>query len=360
MTDLRLKIEKIRPSQRTVTLKPARYPKTFRNIRRVLINTISNQKDEKMQDLSPHEQCSEKGGHLQKSRNPRVVRLKCNNDISNSRVAENVEPKRFISLTYPEQAFNQSRKTSNDNSSSRKFISLDETENSDNNDPGWDKLRKLSDLEDFRRYANSVFGNQNVNPNVCISYHGFKRLHVQILHRREKRFKAPLSKEIASDGDGKGVKRKNLCPQSIPAIKRCKIGMIDFETYVKKLCQALADHKILKVKNWLESHFWYGSHWKSKSGLVPGKELAERNWRYTLRHFIQSMEETESVYRSMCCDQQRIIDRGSKLTISYTELEKVIDFEKCFGQFVRFYGPNEEISCKWCKYLEGIDVWHPY
>lgn len=239
-----------------------------------------------------------------------------------------------------------------------KFVSRDDMENLDNDDPGWDKLRKLKDIAEFKRYANAVFGNKNVNPNVCMSHHGFKKLQNKILSRRRKRF--GLATEIRPNNVNAGDKRKLPDPEQMPIIKRCKIGLMNFQVYVTKLCQALADHKLLKEYNWLSSYYLNGCFWQSKCGIAPGKPLAERNWRYTIRHFIHSMEETESLYRAMCCDQKRVIGNGSNLTISYSELEKVIDLERLFGQFVRFYGPNEEINCKWCGYLEGQKVWHPY
>merc|ERR1712080_337568 len=125
-------------------------------------------------------------------------------------------------------------------------------------------------------------------------------------------------------------KRKLLeYPQNqTPLMKRPKL---DFESYVMEIRKAMSAHKLLKTNNSYANYYWYGSYWNSKSGLVPGEKLTKRNWRFTLRHFNKSIEETKSIYLSICCDQIHAIKEGSNLFLSHEELKKVTDLEKLYG-----------------------------
>lgn len=72
------------------------------------------------------------------------------------------------------------------------------------------------------------------------------------------------------------------------------------------------------------------------------------------------MKEAKSIYESMCCDGINFKNERSKLSIVTKEVQKVKDLEILYGQFVRFYGSNEEVKCKWCTSLDENEVWHPY
>lgn len=242
------------------------------------------------------------------------------------------------------------------------YISKNEAENADNNDPRWEELRKLNHIEEFKKYANSVFDFQSSNPNICQTHHGYKRKQLHIKSIRRKRFEknASLKNHVNSAKDTcKGIKRKALeYPENQPPLtKRPKL---EFESYVMEIRKAMSNHKLPKTNNSYANYYWHGSYWNSKSGLVQGEELTKRNWRFTLRHFNKAVEETKSIYLSMCCDEIHAMKDGLNLFMSHEELKKITDLEKLYGQFVRFYGPNEEIKCKWCKAIEGQDVWHPY
>lgn len=238
-----------------------------------------------------------------------------------------------------------------------KFISTNEKENADINDPNWKKIKNLKDIEEFKKYANSVFDFQNSNPNICETYHGYKRKQLRSFYNRQKRFKSPSEKSSGNDEqyNPECRKRKAVIDGPVsqgPFMKRPKV--VDFGSYVENIRKALAEQKLNKTT------IWHGSYCKSKSGLAPGEALAKRNWRFTLRHLQKSMEETKSILSSMCCDELHVKKVDSELFLSYEELKKVVDSERLFGQFVKFYGPNEEVRCRFCTHLDGYDVRHPY
>jgi len=357
MTDLRQKLDKVtKTCAKLGPLQFGRFPRIIRNCRKIVHSNIHSHDGKALPPFVHNQNLGMKNpDSVGSSHFRRIAKFSGIGEVEKLKNPQNSNHERIVRITYP----NESKifgKIQNHFSRTEKFISQDDSENCDNEDPGWDEIRKLSNLEDFRKYANSVFDKQIANPNICHSYHGFKRKRLDILYRRRKRFNMQEPTVELPKNCKEIMKRKNLDRPINPVIKRCKFGTIDFQAYVAQVCQALADHKLLKEYNWHGS----GHSRRSNCGMVPGKELAERNWRYILRHFIHSMEETKSIYSSMCCDEIRIIGNGSTLKLSYLELEKVIDLEKLFGRFVRFYGPNEEINCKWCRFLEGRNVWHPY
>jgi hypothetical protein len=72
------------------------------------------------------------------------------------------------------------------------------------------------------------------------------------------------------------------------------------------------------------------------------------------------MEDMKSCITSISCDNHHIANEDSGLYLSYEELKKTTDLEMIFGQFIKFYGPNEEVKCKDCTAMDGFPVWHQY
>ena len=61
------------------------------------------------------------------------------------------------------------------------FVSKDEEENKDLNDPGWDTVRNLKDDHERRQFAISSFGNiEPADPTKNMSYHGYLRQQLRI------------------------------------------------------------------------------------------------------------------------------------------------------------------------------------
>jgi hypothetical protein len=262
---------------------------------------------------------------------------------------------------------------------STEFVSTDNSENADNNDPNWNELKRLKGVLEFKRYANSIFDFQKSNPNICQSHHGFRKQRA-ILNRQSHVIDHTLLNHEK--------KRTPVSEMHPPPIKRQKIAEVD--PNVNEFDASIPDDKMVgsvgkgssdeshdtlksenilnKNQNWIDFDKYKEEIQAaiSKHKLVPNfgssftKLLAERNCGFTLRHFQEAMKETKSIYESMCCDGMNVKNERSKLSIVTEEVKKVKDLEIVYGQFVKFYGSNEEVKCKWCTSLDKNEVWHPY
>lgn len=135
-----------------------------------------------------------------------------------------------------------------------------------------------------------------------------------------------------SSSDGGDRKRKATSdPEEMPSAKRQKL--ITFDKYEKEMRRELMKHN-----------------------LINPEEKGRNNWKYSIRHFKKSMQETIS-FLKMYSNQQ---EDDEKVYMTEEELKTNCCVELMFRQFVQYYGANAIRKCNDCSEMDNEEVRHRY
>jgi len=247
------------------------------------------------------------------------------------------------------------------------FVSTDATENADITSEEWNQLKSLKNDNERMSHAMKKFGNKKQGePNRNMSLHGFKRaliaksnpncLSLREENKANPRFYEKRRFNIVQIKDGKiqttytdqkdldtiGSKRKAGEHESMPPAKKPKL--IKFKEYEEKIVAALTKYKKPKLGEPKDKH-------------DMGKIL--KYWRYYMRHFKSSMEETKAFFQYY----SEFKDSDNNCMMTKDELKSNICQEMIFYQFTLTYGNNPVARCKDCEEVDktmGREVLHPY
>lgn len=129
-----------------------------------------------------------------------------------------------------------------------------------------------------------------------------------------------------SDGKRKAMNY----PEEMPAAKRQKL--ITFDIYEKEMRYEIQKSFTQRI-------------------------VDNKYWKYKVRHFKKSIEETKSFLR-MYSNQTEKMD--NKVYMSEKELIANCNIELIFRQFFQYYGANEIRNCPDCSNMDKEDILHPY
>jgi len=247
------------------------------------------------------------------------------------------------------------------------FVSTDATENADIASEEWNQLKSLTNDNERMSHAMLKFGNKRKGePNRNMSIHGFKRAtlarndskHLELRNENkanvnfyEKRrlnivqIKEGKIETTLTDpqlGDSKNKKRKAGDHDEMPKAKKPKL--VKFKDYEEKIMAALIKYKKPKLGD-------------PKDKFDQSKIL--KYWRYYLRHFKCSMEETKAFFQYY----SEFKDSDNNCYMTQDELKANICQEMIFYQFTLTYGNNPVSRCKDCEEVDktmGREVLHPY
>lgn len=249
--------------------------------------------------------------------------------------------------------------------SNKAFVSTDATENADIKDEAWDKIKNMKTDQERMNHAQKRFKNkQPGEPNRNMSIHGYRRYMLAQGNeewqksrdetKANPKFFESRVKNIVQLKEGKietvytdpqeynsmNKKRKSDEREETPRPKKPKL--MTFKDYEEKVVKALGKYK----KPQLGEKF-------------TGPKIIETYWRYYLRHFKNSMEETHAFFKSY--GEYR--DAANNVMMTYDELKANECAEMIFSQFVTPYGRNPVTRCKDCEEVDktmGKEVLHPY
>lgn len=247
------------------------------------------------------------------------------------------------------------------------FVSTDANENADITDAAWDQLKALKNDNERMNHAIQKFGNQkHGEPNRNMSVHGHRRCRLaktdeKCRNAREEnkankmffefrrqnllQIKDGRIETIYSDQnqmDPHTNKRKAGEHEDMPRAKKPKL--VTIKDYEAKMIEALVKFK--------------------KPKLAPLKDqkntlIINKYWRYYLRHFKNSMEETMAVFKYY----SEYKDADNNVLMTRDELDANICMEKIFYVFTGTYGQNPVTRCKDCEEVDktmGKEINHPY
>jgi len=310
------------------------------------------------------EQVSSQGkaaGKIPKVRQEQIVSIGKSEPAAESLTAIDTEAVDDISFYSNVEALKK-RATTN-----KAFVSTDAEENADITDEAWNQLKSLKSDTDRMSHAMRKFGNKIAGePNRNMTIHGYRRCN---LGKKDEAWKKARDESKANpmfyeyrnrniyqlkegkietvftnqeDPDIGSKKRKAGEHEETPSAKRPKL--VKFEDYEKKMIEALVTYK------------------KPKLGDVKDRNndtLRNRYWRYYLRHFKNSIEETKTFFQYY----GKYKDQENKLLMTHSELKADQCAEMIFSQFAVEYGHNPVVRCKDCEEVDktmGKEVMHPY
>jgi len=233
------------------------------------------------------------------------------------------------------------------------FVSKDEEENKDLNDPGWDTVRNLKDDHERRQFAISSFGNiEPADPTKNMSYHGYLR--------QQLRIQQGISDEENPKADeyiGEGLKIRNGVTEQIEKcdddsfVEDLEETKIQIEETSRKR-KAVNEHEDApQAKRQMIEIGVYKRKLEHLAVKFKKKQVRPQDLKYYMRHWrLGANESLEFLhyYRE---------DTNNNL-VNVEELRKTECIEMLIAQFMNFYQVRERELCKECSYQEDKDVYH--
>lgn len=251
--------------------------------------------------------------------------------------------------------------------SNKAFVSTDAQENADITSEEWNQLKSLKSDTERMSHAMKKFGNKKPGePNRNMSIHGYRRL---VLAKKNEECQK-LREENKANLISFEIRRKNIFQLKMGKIETIFTDQLEQDPLSKK--RKAGEHedmpdakkpKLVKFKYYEEKMIEALVKYK-KSKMVKSEDqwntaLINKYWRYYLRHFKNSMEETKTFYDYYA----EYKDSDNNTVMTYDDLKKDRCAEMMFSQFAVNYGLNPVTRCKDCEETDktmGREVMHPY